>query len=84
MLKRKFQLAVVADFLLGVLEKLPQVVVDKQRSAQNAPHPPHEHLPCRHMLTETSTQRFFKPIKSFPDAGLDAVEELKVRFFSEL
>lgn len=36
MLKRKFQLAVVADFLLGVLEKLPQVVVDKQGAAQNA------------------------------------------------
>ena len=36
MLKRKFQLAVVADFLPGVLEKLPQVVVDKQGAAQNA------------------------------------------------
>ena len=36
MLKRKFQLAVVADFLPRVLEKLPQVVVDKQGAAQNA------------------------------------------------
>ena len=36
MLKRKFQLTVVADFLPGVLKKLPQVVVDKQGAAQNA------------------------------------------------
>ena len=36
MLKRKFQLAVVADFLPGVLEKLSQVVVDKQGTAQDA------------------------------------------------
>lgn len=33
MLKRKFQLAVVADFLPRVLEKIPQVVVDKQGAA---------------------------------------------------
>jgi len=39
MLKRKFQLAVVADFLPGVLEKLPQVVVDKRGAAQNAYDP---------------------------------------------
>ena len=36
MLKRRFQLAVVADFLPGVLEKLPQVIIDKQGAAQNA------------------------------------------------
>jgi hypothetical protein len=36
------------------------------------------------MLTWTSTQRVFKPIKSLLDAGLDAAEELKVSFFSEL
>lgn len=65
-------------------EKLPKVVTDKQISAKNVPHPPHEHFPCRHMLTRTSTQRVFKPIKSLLDAGLDAAEELKVSFFSEL
>ena len=36
MLKREFQLAVVADFLPGVLEKLPQVVIDEQGAAQDA------------------------------------------------
>lgn len=36
MLKRKFQLAVVADFLPEVLEKLQQAVVDKQGAAQDA------------------------------------------------
>lgn len=36
MLKIKFQLSVIAKLLLGVLEKVPQVVVDKQGAFQNA------------------------------------------------
>ena len=36
MLKIEFQLAIVTNFLFGMFEEFPQIVIDKQRAAQDA------------------------------------------------
>ena len=76
MLKRKFQLAVVADFLPGVLEKLPHVVVGKQRAAltmmlRRRPRARHRaaHTPAFGELRDGGDAAWQSPWNYYDDTG---------------